>query len=514
MNQDDIRFGGFLLDVGQRQLLYGEVPIQIGSRAMDILCVLAEAKGGVVTKDEILAKVWPGRIVVDNAIQVHISALRKALDQADDTQTYVVTVPGRGYRLVGIEPRITRHENDTEDEIGPAVPGTSIVVMPFKNMSDEKEYEYFADGMVEDLVTGLSRIRSIFVVARNSSFIYKGKSVDVEQVGRELGVRYVLEGSVRKADDHIRIAVQLIDAQTGAHLWAGSYDRPLDNIFTAQDDITMSVIGAIEPQLRKIEFERVSRTRPNSLDAYGFVVRCLPIHDLMPEATTKTIPLLEQALVLEPDYARAHALLAQSFHIRFARGGMNEQDRKAAIQHAHAAITDGRDDATTLAIAALVIWFEEHDVVTAFELFDQALAISNSNVIALSYSAYALAWMGNAELAIERAHRALHVSPFDTTSSYMALSTAHFYSKRYEEARDAAQRSIESNPLFSIPHVLLATSLVRLGRLEEAKTTANRVLALDPTFTTARWSVTVGVVPDVFTPFADAWHELGMPEDS
>src|SRR5450759_3711562 len=173
MNLDDISFGSFVLDVRHRQLRCGEVPVQVGRLELDILCVLAEAQGKVVTKDEIFAKVWPGRVVEDNAIQVHISALRKALDQADDTQTYVVTVPSRGYRLVGIEPRITLHKNDTENKISSAVPGTSIVVMRFQNLSDEKEYEYFADGMVEDLVTGLSRIKSIFVSARDSSLVYK-----------------------------------------------------------------------------------------------------------------------------------------------------------------------------------------------------------------------------------------------------------------------------------------------------------------------------------------------------
>jgi len=214
--------------------------------------------------------------------------------------------------------------------------------------------------------------------------------------------------------------------------------------------------------------------------------------------------------VLEPDYPRAHAALALSFHIRFAFGGLNDQDRKASIQHARATITGGSDDPTTMAIAAFVIWLDAHDVGTAFDLFDRALAINNSNVIALSFSAYALAWMGNAELAIERAQRALHISPIDITTSYMALSVAHFNSKRYAEARDAAQRANESNPQFSIPYILLAVSLVRLGHLEEAKATANRVIALDPSFTMAQWSATVGVVPDVFTPFADAWHELEM----
>jgi TolB-like protein len=515
MNQGDISFGGFLLDVGHRQLRCGEVPIQIGRLPMDILCVLAEAKGGVVTKDEILAKVWPGRVVVDNAIQVHISALRKALDQADNAHTYIVTVSGRGYRLVGTDPHITLHENDTEDQdtedqIDPVVLGTSIAVMPFRNLSDEKEHEYFADGMVEDLVTGLSRIKSIFVIARDSSSIYKGKSFDPTQVGIELGVRYLLAGSVRKAGDHFHIAVQLIEAQTGTRLWAESYDRPLDNIFSVQDDITMRVIGAIEPQLRTIEIARIKRKRPNNLDAYDLKLRALSIQNFMPEAQATIILLLEKALALEPDYASAHAHLALAYHIKFSRGGLNEKDREAAIKHAHATIACGSDDATTLATAGLVIWLDEHDVATAFDLLDHALAISRSNVVALSFSAYALAWMGKTELAIERAQHALRLSPFGDTSSYLALSIAYFNTKRYAEARDSALRASATNPRFSIPYILLTASLVRLGRLEEAKVTMHIVVELNPSFTMAQWSATVGIVPDVFRPFADAWHELEM----
>jgi TolB-like protein len=402
-----------------------------------------------------------------------------------------VTVPSRGYRLVGIGSRIALHENDTEDTIGHAVPGTSIIVMPFQNLSDEKEYEYFADGMVEDLVTGLSRIKSIFVIARDSSFIYKGRSIDAEQVGRELGVRYVLAGSIRKAGDHFQVAVQLIEAQTGAHLWAESYDRPLEDIFSVQDAITMRVIGTIEPQLRTIEIARIKRKRPNNLDAYDLLLRALSIQNFMPETAAMIIPLLEKALALEPDYASAHARLALSFHIQFSRGGLHEQDRKAAIQHAHAAITSDNDDATTLAIAGLVIWLDEHDSATAFDLFDRALAISSSNVVAL-----------------ERAQHALRLSPFGDTSSYLALSIAYFNSKRCAEALDAALHATVSCPKFSVPYILHAISLVCLGRLEEAKAAANIVLALDPSFTMARWAATVGVVPEVFKPFADTWHKL------
>jgi TolB-like protein len=192
-------------------------------------------------------------------------------------------------------------------------------------MSGDPEQEYFADGIVEDIITGLARIKWFFVIARNSSFIFKGKAVDVKQVGRDLGVRYVLEGGVRKAGNHVRITAQLIDARTGIHVWAERYDRLLDDIFTVQDEIAMSVIGAIEPSIRKVEIERVRRKRPESLDAYDLVLRALPlVHKLMPRDATAAIPLLERALELEPDYAGAHALLAWCFHFRYRRGDLRE----------------------------------------------------------------------------------------------------------------------------------------------------------------------------------------------
>ena len=511
MDTDDIRFGRFLLDVGHRQLRYGEVAVNVGRLEFDILCVLAEAKGKVVTKDEIFAKVWPGRIVEDNAIQVHISALRKTLDQVDNAQTYIVTVPGRGYRLVGIEPRINLRENATEDQIDPAALGTSIVVMPFQNLSDEKEHEYFADGMVEDLVTGLSRIKSVFVIARDSSFIYKGRAVDLKQVGRELRVRYVLEGSIRKADNRIRVAVQLSEAQSSARLWAESYDRPFQDIFTVQDDIAMKVIGAIEPQIRKIEIERINRKRPNNLDAYDLLLRAQSLRHEMPEAAQKAIALLEQALALEPNYTSAHAFLALCYHAQFSHGGWDEEDRKTAIQHAHAVVTIGSDDGTTLALAGFVLAFDEHNVVTSLELFDRALEISSSNIVALSLSAVVHAWIGNAELAIERAQRALAVSPLGNSASYGALSIAYFSKKRYAEARDAALRANAMRPQYIVNYILLTVSLFRLGHLEEAKAMGTRVIELDPNFTMKRWSITAGIVPDMFKPFADAWREMGMP---
>jgi adenylate cyclase len=392
----------------------------------------------------------------------------------------------------------------------------SIAVLPFENMSSDPEQDYFVDGMVEDIIAGLSRIKWLFVIARNSSFIYKGKAADVKRVGRELGVRYVLEGGVRKAANRVRITTELIEAETGILLWAERYDRLLDDIFAVQDEITMSAVGAIEPSLRKAEIERVKRKRPDSLDAYDLLLRALPfVYNMMAEGAAAAIPLLGKALDLEPAYGGAHAALAWCHHFRFSRGGLREEDRAAAIHHARTAITVGSDDATALAIAGLVIWFDEHDNTAALSLFDRALALSSSNVFAHCCSAVALAWMGKAEPAIERAERALRLSPFDSLNylSYDALAISYFHTKRYEEAREAARGAIESNPRFSVPHALLTAALVRLGRDEEAKVAAQRVLALDPTFTIRRFSVTVGFVPTVFTPFADAWRAAGLAEE-
>ena len=517
MDWNEVTFGRFRLDLRHRKLSSDGAPIELKSKALDILCALASAHGKVVTKDDLMAQVWPGLVVEENNIQVHISALRKALDEERGAPTHLLTAPGRGYRLAGVQPSAPAILTEAGLAGTRTLPDRpSIVVLPFQNMSSDPEQEYFVDGMVEDIIVGLSRIKWLFVIARNSSFIYKGRAIDVKQVGHDLGIRYVLEGSVRKSGNRVRITAQLIEAQTGMHLWTERYDGLLDDIFAVQDEIAMSVIGAIEPGLQKIEIERVKRKRPESLDAYDLVLQALPfIYNMMPDGSAPAIPLLEKALKLEPDYAAAYAALAWCFHVRFSRGGLHEENRQASIRHARAAVSGASDDATTLAIAGFVIWFDEHDVTTAFDLFDRALALSNSNVVALCTSAVALAWMGKTEVAIERAQRALRLSPFDSLNylSYQALAGANFHAKRFEEALAAARRAVESNPSFSVPYAYLAAALVRLGKGEEAKLAAQRVLALDPTFTIRRFSITVGIIPSVFAAFADAWRESGLPDE-
>src|SRR6202453_2307386 len=277
---------------------------------------------------------------------------------------------------------------------GPDLPDRpSIAALAFQNMSGDPEQEYFADGVVEDIITGLSRIKWLFVVARNSSFVYKGQSVSVNRVGHELGVRYVLEGSVRKAGSRVRITGQLVEAETGIHIWAEKYDRPLDDIFALQDEITLNVVGAIEPSLREAEIERIKRKRPENLDAYDLVLRALPhVFLAMPAEAAKAVPLLERALTIESDYASAHGLLAWCHQIFFARGGFKKASHDAAIRHARAALAHGRDNATALALGGFVISLTEHDRATAFEAFEQAIAVSPSSSFALFFGSNALAY--------------------------------------------------------------------------------------------------------------------------
>jgi len=481
----------------------------------DLLEYLVRNRDRVISKDDLLAAVWNGRIVSEATVASRINAARAAIGDNGEHQRLIRTLLRKGVRFVG---EVREHPHPVEPTgQNPIVPDRpSIAVLSFQNMSGDPEQEYFVDGIVDDIITGLSRIRWLFVIARNSSFAYKGKAIDVKQMGHELGVRYILEGGVRKAGSRIRLTAQLVEAETGAHLWAERYDRLLDDIFAVQDEITMSVIGAIEPSLRKAEIDRIKRKRPDNLDAYDFLLRALPfLYSAMPGGVATAIPLLERALELEPDYARAQADLAWCLHHRFSRGEHREEDRAAAIRYAHAAVTGGGDDATTLAVAAFVISLDEHDNATALSLFDRALALSNSNIFALGCSAVTLAWMGKTELAIERAQRALRLSPFDPLNvrPCTALAISHFHTKRYDEAADAARRAIEFNPGFSPPHALLAAALIRLGRVEEAEAAAQRVLGLQPTFTVRKFSVTVGFAQEVYAPFAEAWQAAGLPEE-
>lgn len=390
----------------------------------------------------------------------------------------------------------------------------SIAVLPFTNMSGDVEQDYLADGMVEDIITGLSRIKWLFVIARNSSFAYKGKAVDVKQAGRELGVRYILEGSVRKASTRVRVTGQLVEAETGRHVWADRYDRTVDDVFTIQDELTMSVVAAIEPSLRQAEIERVKRKRPDSLDAYDLVLRALPLaYTAMPDGAAKALLFLEAALRMEPDYALAHGLSAWAHEIIFARAGGREENRLGAIRSAHAAIAHGRDDAMALSLGGFALGLVAHDREAARQAFDAALALSPSCALAYIFGSVVMVYSGDADRGIEWGERALRLSPFDPMryAPLLSIGLGRLQRGEYEAAAEAAHGVFQANPYWSLAHVLLAATHAKLGRLDTARSAAARALELQPDFTIKRLCTSFDLHVSLAEPLSEALIKAGLP---
>ena len=456
------------------------IELRIGIHVGDIMTEEGDIFGdGVNIAARLEGIAQPGGICLsDDAYRQVRGKLEADFQDAGEQQLKNIARPVRIYRFqpVGVA---------TEAATPPLPDRPSIAVLPFQNMSGDPEQDYFADGMVEDIITGLSRIRWLFVIARNSSFTYKGRAVDVTQVGRELGVRYVLEGSVRKAGARVRITSQLIDASTGRHLWAERYDRDLQDVFALQDEITMNVVAAIEPNVRQAEIERVKRKRPENLDAYDLVLRAIPhASAATPEEASQALVLLERAIALEPDYALAHAFAAWCCEQRFVRGDHREDDRLKGVAHARLVLATSSDDATALGLAGFVLWMLAHDRTAALDAMNRALVISPSSLMTLMYGAVALAFMGETALAIERAQLALRLSPMDPLrwGALSATAIAHLLDGRYEEAAEFARRTVQLNPGFSSGLAFLAGALARNGRESEAKDVAARLLIMEPAF--------------------------------
>jgi TolB-like protein len=511
-------FGPFRLDTDAEILFRGAEPTVLGQRAVALLRLLLERAGAPVSKDALIEAAWPGLAVEDSNLTVQIAALRRVFAEVAGGATWIETLPRRGYRYVGPLAATDNPPAEANPQTSPALvlpDKPSVAVLPFSNLSGDPEQDYFAGGMVEDIIAGLSRIKWLFVVARNSSFTYKEKAVDVKRVGRELGVRYLLQGSLRKDGNRVRISAQMIEAETGRHLWAERYDRPLDDIFALQDEITLSVVSAIEPSLRRAEVERVKRMRPESLDAYDLVLRTQPdVYSGMPERVTEALVLLERALALDPTYALAHAFAAMCHHCLFLRAGLHEESRAASMRHAQAAIVHGQDDALALTFAGFSIGMDGHDHAAAFAAFEAALAVSPSSALTYILGSVILAWAGEAKRAIEWGERGMRLSPFDpwAFAAFHSFTLGHFHCGRYEEAANAAHKAVQSNPAHSISYMLLAAPLVKLGRLEESKAAAARVLELQPEFRYSRQFSGVDCAPALAASLSEALRVIGLPE--
>ncbi|MDI6836736.1 MAG: winged helix-turn-helix domain-containing protein [Rhizobiaceae bacterium] len=514
---DIYKFGPFRLDPIAGILYRGDEPTMLGRRAVALMGRLLENAMTPVSKDALVEAAWGGLAVADNNLTVQIAALRRVLAR-EDASTWIETIPRHGYRYVG--PAVVANVPDTsatdQGASALALPDKpSIAVLPFSNLSGDPEQEYFADGMVDDIITGLARIKWLFVIARNSSFAYKGRTVDVKQVGRELGVRYVLEGSVRRSGGKLRVIGQMIDASTGAHVWAQRYDRSFGDIFAIQDEIALSAVGAIAPSMRKAEIERVRRKRPESLDAYDLALQAqLDVDSGMPEQVTRALTLLERAIALEPAYALAHGNAAMCHHCLFLRAGLREANRAASIRHARLAILHGKDDAAALTLAGFSMGMDAHDRGAAFTALEAALAISPSSALTYILGSVILGWGGDAERAIEWSERGMRLSPFDpwAFAAFDAQAMSHFLRGRYEDSCRAAYKSVQANPAHSITYVQLAAALARLGRLDEARAAAARVLELQPSFRFGRQFAGVNCAQELASTLGDALRDAGLPE--
>ncbi|GLR87987.1 winged helix-turn-helix domain-containing protein [Bradyrhizobium iriomotense] len=507
------KFGSFALDAETGALLCGNAPTLLGRRGAALLRLLLERAPSPVGKDALIEAAWPGLNVEESNLTVQIAALRRALEQ-DGGGPWIETLPRRGYRYIG--PPMTRIAGSGDDaghEPAFQLPEKpSIAVLPFEHSA---ESAWFADGVVEDIITGLSRIRWLFVIARYSSFVWRGRVADVKQVGRDLGLRYVLQGSVRRADDRVRINALLADTASGAHIWAERFDRTVGDLFALQDEIALAVVGAIEPSLRRAEVERIRRKRPDSLDAYELVLRAQPDVDSgMPDRAAIAMPQLQRALALEPTYALAHGFAAMSHHNRFLRAGLKEEDRLASVRHARLAIEHGRDDALALTFAGFSLGMDAHDRQAAFAAFEAALALSPSTALAWILGSVVAGWAGEAERAIDWSERGIRLSPFDpwAFAAYDAQALGHFCRDRYAEAAIAAYKSNLANPAHSITWVQLAASLAALGRFDEAKAAAVCVLELQPTFRISRQFAGVACAPELAAKLGEALRAAGLPE--
>jgi adenylate cyclase len=480
---EEVCFGRFRLDLRRRRLLHDGEPVKLGGRALDVLHLLASAEGAVVSKDELMTRLWPGRTVAENNLHVHISALRKALDERGEGDSYIVTVPGRGYRLTHLDGSQPAGSNGPAAAQHLPLPDKpSIAVLPFANLSADPEQEYFADGIAEDIITALSRYPSLFVIARNSSFTYKNLAVDVNRVGGELGVRYVLEGSLRKAGRRIRVTAQLIETATGTHIWADRYDGNITGLFTVQDEITRAVTTAIAPAIADAERQRALRRPPGAHDAWNAYQRAL-WH--MSKATREDNRLAQQCfaetIALDANFSGGHhglALAQMQESGLFATLGV-AQARVSIMDLARRAVAIDDGDAEAHACLSWALNFNG-DYDGALSEAQRALTISPNLASAHRAMGTTLIFSGQPRAGLAALEASIRLDPRDPLLAWHLnrVAIAHYFAGDYEAAIDAAQRVIRSYPEFPLIYRWLAAALGQAGRPQEAKEALDQAVAI------------------------------------
>jgi len=455
------------------------VELRIGINMGDIVVEDGDIFGdgvNVAARLESLAE--PGGICVSARVQEDaVGKLDLVFEDIGEQQLKNITRPIRVYRVA-----TTSSSASARSRPNPPLPDKpSIAVLPFANLSGDPEQEYFADGMVAEIITALSRIRWLFVIARNSSFTYKAQTVDVKQVGRELGVRYVLEGSVRKAGGRVRITAQLIDATNGAHLWADRFDGSLEDVFDLQDKVAISVAGIIEPTLEAGEISRSGRRPTSDLTAYDLYLQALPVvlAFSLNERVLAAMPPLEEAINRDPRYGLALSLAAVAHTQLFDWGHNRDDNRRKGVERAHHALEVAGDGPDVLVNAAFALSFLGEDIGTQIALIEKALTLNPSFARGWATSGPLRTWAGQHDLAIEHTERSLRLNPRAYIGpQFWVLGIAHFFLRRFDEAAGLMPRAIQARPAWPWPYRGLAACYAHMGRLDEAHEVIAKLRAL------------------------------------
>ena len=503
--------------------------VAVEPQVLDLLQYLILKRDHVVSKDELIAAVWNGRIVSESALSSRITAVRHAIGDSGEQQGLIRTFARKGFRFVGEV--LEKQASDEADSTKPLLQATeiagrtplppdkpSIAVLPFQSMSGDPDQDYFADGMVEDIIGALSRMRWLFVIARNSSFTYKGRTVDVKQVGRELGVRYVLEGSVRKSANRVRITGQLIDAATGVHLSAERFDGDLEDIFDLQDRITASVVGAISPKLEQAEIERARQKPTESLDAYDYFLRAMAKFYQWSRGTNdEAMQLFYKAIEIDPEFATAYSMAAWCYAWRKISGWMTDPAQEIAegARLAWRAVELGKDDSVALARAGHALALLIGDLDSGAAYIDRALVLDPN----LARGWYASGWVrnyrGEPDVAIEHLARAMRLSPLDPTLYHMQAGTgfAHMLAGRFDEASSWAERAFRQEQNYHPAAIVRAASYALCGRMEEAGRAMERLRQIDPTLRISNLKDRHPIRrPSDLARLADGLRKAGLPE--
>jgi adenylate cyclase len=520
LDPETIAFGPFHLLVGLRLLLANGEPIQLGSRAIDLLLALLRRRGQVITKDELMAEAWPGTVVEENSLHVQISALRKALEKYGRGGRYILTIPGRGYRFVAPISEPTGHQERAlpSAPTAPLLPTEkpSIAVLPFTNISGDPEQDYFADGIVEDIITTLTRFPSLFVVSRNSAFTYKGRPADIKQVGRELGVRYVLEGSIRKGGNRVRISSQLIRTDSDAHVWADAYDRELSDIFALQDEITASVVGAILPSLQQAEIERARIKPPESLDAYDLYLRALPLfYKFTRDDNARALDLISRSLVLDPNFVSAVTLAENCWALQYSQGwSSTEQAHLECMRYARLGVQLDKNNVEALGSLARRTAGIERDYEEAVSLAEKAITLNPNSAVAWRQAGYVFVYCGESERALTCLERAIQLSPRDPRAddAWSGITLALIQLERDKGAVAAGRKAVQGNPNSASAWRAFAAALALAGDSGGPSAAMRRLLEIDTACTVSGMKSRYGYTEEAGKRYFIGLRQAGLPE--